>query len=124
MSTNRAITALIVLVLVTSASGVFSQEPEIPDPVTIEQLNDHLYAITCTGGHMFGLDPYGITLIASVGEDGILLVDAGFLSTGESLRDTLAVLGDGNVRMIINTHCHGDHTMGNRFFRLRKKVSV
>ncbi len=85
--------------------------------ITISPLNDHLYMITCIGGEEFNLPQYGTNLIASVGPDGILLVDAAFTTTGEALRDTLKTLGNGNLKMVINTHYHGDHTFGNRFLK-------
>jgi cyclase len=86
-------------------------------PVALSQINNHLYLITCTGGSEFDLPLFGTNLIASVGSDGLLLVDAGFESTGEFLRDTLKALWDDKCITIINTHYHGDHAAANRFFR-------
>jgi len=89
---------------------------EIPkERISISQLTDRLYVVTCFGGEEWGQETFGSNLIASVGDDGILLVDAGFAATGERLRDTLKTLGNGSLRLVVNTHGHGDHAFGNRF---------
>ncbi len=103
------------LALVFNVAGQSAQQT-ITDPVRISQVTDIIYIITTVGGPEFNLPPYGTNLVTSVGPDGILMVDAGFVSTGEKLSDTLKTLGNGNLKMIINTHYHADHTPGNRFF--------
>jgi cyclase len=105
------------LVFVVSAcGGTHADSASLTGDTTIiiSPLNDHLYAITCVGGEEFNLPPYGTNLIASVGSDGILLVDAGFGSTAQALSDTLKTMGNGDLKLIINTHYHGDHTFGNQ----------
>ena len=46
-----------------------------PVTITIEPISENLYQISCPDGEEFGLPPYRTNLVASVGEDGILLVD-------------------------------------------------
>ncbi len=84
-------------------------------PLTISQLTDKLHIITVTGGREFNMPLFGTNLLASVGPDGILLVDAGFESTGPALRDTLKFLGNGKLKIVVSTHHHADHTGGNKF---------
>lgn len=84
-----------------------------PIRVAVSSLNDHLFRITCTAGEEFGLPPFGTNLVASVSPDGMLLIDAGFASTGAELADTLKRLYDGPRKIIVNTHGHGDHAGGN-----------
>lgn len=86
-------------------------------PISISPLTGSLHLITVTGGEEFGMPPYGTNLVASIGPDGILLVDAGFAATAQALKDTLSTFDNGNVRIIINTHFHGDHTLGNQVFK-------
>jgi cyclase len=88
-----------------------------PSAIEISKISEHLYVITCYGGEEFGLPRFGTNLVASAGPDGILLVDAAFASTGEKLRDTLKTLGNGKLKMVINTHYHGDHTFGNQYLK-------
>jgi glyoxylase-like metal-dependent hydrolase (beta-lactamase superfamily II) len=58
----------------------------------------------------------GVNLVASAGQDGILLVDTGWTATAEELNEQVRELGDGNVKLIIVTHPHADHYGGNGFF--------
>ncbi|MEW6411301.1 MAG: MBL fold metallo-hydrolase [Candidatus Zixiibacteriota bacterium] len=106
------------LLIWSLACCVFGQtaSQQIIDPVRISQLTDRMYIITTVGGPEFNLPPYGTNLVTSVGPDGILMVDAGFVSTGQKLSDTIKTLGNGNLKLIINTHYHGDHVPGNHFF--------
>jgi len=51
---------------------------------------------------------------AFIGPDGILLIDTGFSPRCiAKLKAKLQELGDGDIKYIINTHNHGDHTAGN-----------
>jgi cyclase len=54
--------------------------------------------------------------VASIGEDGILLVDTGEKETSEKLKSVLDTFGKGTPKIIINTHAHVDHTGGNAIF--------
>lgn len=72
--------------------------------VTAEKLNDHLYRLVTNA--------YGTTIcVASVGADGILLVDTGVEPAAPKLKEALAGLG-GKLAAIILTHEHADHTGG------------
>jgi glyoxylase-like metal-dependent hydrolase (beta-lactamase superfamily II) len=89
----------------------FSQTEYNPSEAGIKvvRLTDKIYKLQCISG------TYTNT-IASVGEDGVLLVDTGYPQTSEPLRDALQKLGDGRVRIVINTHEHSDHIGGNGVF--------
>lgn len=93
--------------------GTMHADNADPIRVAVSSLNDNLYRITCTAGEEFGLPPFGTNLVASVGPDGLLLIDAGFASTGAELADTVKSLYDGPRKIIVNTHGHGDHAGGN-----------
>lgn len=49
----------------------------------------------------------------SVGRDGILLIDDQLAPMSEKIRESLKALGGGELRFILNTHWHSDHTGGN-----------
>jgi cyclase len=51
---------------------------------------------------------------ASVGPDGILLVDNGLEHLADSIQASLRSIGHGAIRTIVNTHWHQDHTGANR----------
>ena len=73
----------------------------------VTQLNDHIYELTIDGGG------YTVKVIASVGKDGILLVDAGQEGHAEKLRTAVKNLGYDMPKIIINTHAHVEHIGGN-----------
>ena len=60
--------------------------------------------------------PYNFVHLASVAEDGILLIDTGFGETAPALLDELKKLGQGQFAYILNTHAHADHIGGNPVF--------
>ena len=53
---------------------------------------------------------------ASVGADGILIVDDDYAEVSPKLAEALKALGSEKPRFILNTHWHGDHTEGNKYF--------
>jgi len=69
-------------------------------------------------GSVYMLEGAGGNIAASVGEDGIVIVDDQFAPLADKIRAALKDLGvtDKPVRFVINTHFHGDHTGGNAPF--------
>jgi glyoxylase-like metal-dependent hydrolase (beta-lactamase superfamily II) len=74
--------------------------------------------VTKVSGNIYMLEGEGGNIAASVGEDGIVLVDDQFAPLAERIQAALKNLGitDKPVRFVINTHYHGDHTGGNAPF--------
>ena len=100
---QRIIMALVTLALLISPAAS-AQEDAPPPPVTITHLTGPLHLIECNGNaHM----------VASIGEDGTLLVDTGYAGTAEAVAAALDELGAGPVRVIVNTHGDPDHVGGN-----------
>jgi len=93
-----------VLAGVVASSDVLSQDKPVFQVTT---LADNIYELSTDGGG------YTVKVIASVGDDGILLVDTGQKETSTDLLATLQKLGSGHPRIIINTHSHIEHTGGN-----------
>jgi len=64
------------------------------------------------------LEGAGGNIGASIGEDGIVIVDDQFAPLADKIQASLKSLGitDKPVRFVINTHYHGDHTGGNTPF--------
>jgi len=69
-------------------------------------------------GNVYMLEGAGGNIGASIGEDGIVIVDDQFAPLAEKIQAALKSLGitDKPVRFVINTHYHGDHTGGNAPF--------
>jgi glyoxylase-like metal-dependent hydrolase (beta-lactamase superfamily II) len=73
---------------------------------------------TLVAGNIYLLQGTGGNIAASVGEDGIVLVDDEFARLAPKIAAALKSLGitDRPVRYVINTHYHFDHTGGNAPF--------
>jgi cyclase len=71
--------------------------------------------VTKVSGNIYMLEGEGGNIAASVGEDGIAIVDDQFAPLADKIQAALKNLGitDKPVRFVINTHYHGDHTGGN-----------
>src|SRR5713226_2086236 len=74
--------------------------------------------VTKVSGNIYMLEGSGGNIAASVGADGIVIVDDQFAPLAEKIQAALKGLGvtDKPVRFVINTHYHGDHTGGNEPF--------
>jgi cyclase len=71
--------------------------------------------VTKVSGNIYMLEGAGGNIAASVGEDGIVIVDDEFAPLADKIQAALKNLAitDKPVRFVINTHYHGDHTGGN-----------
>jgi len=74
--------------------------------------------VTKVSGNIYMLEGDGGNIAASVGEDGIVIVDDQFAPLADKIQAALKDLKitDKPVRFVINTHYHGDHTGGNAPF--------
>ena len=86
-----------------------TKQPEIT--VRITKAAGSVYFLDCEGG--FG----GGNVAASIGDDGILLVDDMFAAMGPKVLAALKTISDKPVKMVLNTHFHGDHIQGNKNFQ-------
>lgn len=75
------------------------------DTVKIEDI-----ALSPTLHYMLGS---GGNMLVSTGANGLVLVDNEFPEMTPKIREALAELQDGPVRLLLNTHFHSDHTGGN-----------
>jgi cyclase len=52
----------------------------------------------------------------STGSDGAFIVDTQFAPLSEKIQTAVRAAGGGDVRFVVNTHFHGDHSGGNENF--------
>ncbi|HYX53859.1 MAG TPA: MBL fold metallo-hydrolase [Candidatus Limnocylindrales bacterium] len=67
-------------------------------------------------GTVYMLEGAGGNIGASVGDDGIVVVDDEFLPLADKIEAALKGITDKPVKFVLNTHWHGDHTGGNPHF--------
>ena len=78
-----------------------------PIDMRLEAVRGPVSRITCRWGMLNNI-------AVSAGPDGLLIVDSGFgKRAAGALQKTLAGLGNRDLRFIVNSHPHGDHTAGN-----------
>jgi len=94
------------LVFLISAGCLFAQAAPAPPQIQVTQLGPGLYL----------LPVYSVNTVVFAGEDGVLIIDAGYEQAHNILLAELKKLNAENVKYIINTHWHFDHCGGNKNF--------
>jgi glyoxylase-like metal-dependent hydrolase (beta-lactamase superfamily II) len=64
-------------------------------------------------GSVWYLQGAGGNIGLSIGEDGVVMIDDQFAPLTDRIVDAINGLTDSEIRFVINTHVHGDHTGGN-----------
>ena len=64
-------------------------------------------------GSVYYLEGAGGNIGLSVGEDGVVMIDDQFAGLTDKILAAIRTLSDGEIRFVVNTHIHGDHTGGN-----------
>ncbi len=67
-------------------------------------------------GNVHMLEGSGGNIGLLVGDDGILMIDDQFAPLADKIRAATAKIHNGELKFLVNTHWHGDHTGGNGIF--------
>jgi glyoxylase-like metal-dependent hydrolase (beta-lactamase superfamily II) len=94
------------LTLLIGAAASAQQQDFSKVEVKAAKVAGNVYVLTGSGGNIG----------ASVGDDGVALVDDQFAPLSPKIHAALAQLSKKPVRFLINTHWHFDHTGGNAMF--------
>lgn len=73
--------------------------------------------LTHVGGTVYMLEGEGGNIGASVGGDGIVIVDDQYAPLADKIKAALKGVTEKPIRFVINTHYHEDHTSGNAIFQ-------
>jgi cyclase len=63
--------------------------------------------------NFYTLEGQGGTIGVLAGPDGVLMVDSQFAPLSEKILAAIRQISDGRLRVLVDTHVHGDHTGGN-----------
>jgi cyclase len=74
-----------------------------PEPIRATKLTDRIAVLTGDGGNV------GLV----VAEDGLLMIDGGYANRAVELQSAVAQTGSHPVKILFNTHWHGDHVGSN-----------
>ena len=116
----KATTQIISFLLITALGSTAKAQ----DAMTIPEFFEHrgidfdsieIEAEVITPGLYF-LSGSGGNVVASIGEQGVLIVDDQYPALAPKIRSVIRDLGGGDVDFVINTHWHFDHTMANSTF--------
>ena len=99
-------------ILLTLALAAAQDQDLSKVQITVSKVSGNVYMLQGEGGNIG----------ASVGEDGIVVVDDQYAPLAEKIQAALKGVTDKPVRFIINTHYHGDHTGGNAYFQKQAPV--
>jgi cyclase len=78
--------------------------------------------VSKVAGNVYMLEGAGGNIGASVGDDGIVIVDDQYAPLADKIQAALKGITDKPVRFIINTHYHPDHTGGNAYFQKQAPI--
>lgn len=78
--------------------------------------------VSKVAGNVYILMGAGGNIGASVGDDGIVIVDDQYAPLADKIQAALKGITDKPVRFIINTHYHPDHTGGNAYFQKQAPI--
>jgi cyclase len=73
--------------------------------------------VTKVAGNIYMLKGAGGNIGASIGDDGIVIVDDQYAPLADKIQAALKGISDKPVRFVINTHYHEDHTGSNEYFQ-------
>jgi cyclase len=105
--------ALILAAGLLVAGGLEAQSPAGSDvEIKVSKVAGSVYMLQGVGGNIG----------ASVGDDGIVLIDDESGPLSEKIQAALRALTDKPLRFVINTHYHGDHIGGNAYFQRQAPV--
>jgi glyoxylase-like metal-dependent hydrolase (beta-lactamase superfamily II) len=82
--------------------------------MTTEHLADSVYMMVGSGGNI------GV----SAGDDGLLIIDDQFEPLAERISAALDEIVKGQLRYVVNTHYHGDHTGANDYMHVVRNATI
>ena len=87
---------------------IFIIQSSLIAQITFEKIRDSIYLISGTGG---------ANMIASIGNDGALLIETNDPAVTDDIENAIQKQCNKPVRLVINTHWHPDHVLGNASWR-------
>jgi cyclase len=98
---------VLLFVLACLSNVSFAQENFDSVKVVAQKVSDQIFMLKGAGGNIGVL----------IGKDGTLMVDDQFAPLANRINGAIKTLDPGEIRFLVNTHMHGDHSGGNENFK-------
>lgn len=97
-----------ILCLAVAATAItWAQAPDFSKvEIKANKISSNFYMLEGQGGQIGVL----------TGPDGVFMVDGQFAPLSDKIAAAIKGVGGGQIRLLVNTHVHGDHTGGNENF--------
>ena len=106
---------LVLGLLGIAAAGLCGPPAHAADATAAPPPEIHTYHVQ---GNVYALFGAGGNVVVQVGEQGVMVIDTGIRPMAEKLAAAIKQLaGTRQIRYVINTHMHPDHTGGNEVIR-------
>lgn len=104
-------TPLLILALCLSSFPLHAQENDI----ITTKIKDNIHLL---------ISPQGGNVVVSTGNDGAFLIDDQLTGRSDIINATANKISDKDIKFILNTHYHFDHTGGNEYFGNENAVII
>jgi cyclase len=105
MSNRKPLLALGTLFALVCSGAAFAQGQTDFSAVQVKVHN--------VAGNFYYLEGQGGNVGVLAGDDGVLMIDDQFAPLTEKLVAAVRTISDKPIKLLVNTHIHGDHTGGN-----------
>ncbi|WP_462249853.1 MBL fold metallo-hydrolase [Ekhidna sp.] len=93
--------------LITLPSLTFAQRNWDAIEVKVNKVSDNISYLVGSGGNIGVIH----------GNDGVLIIDDQFAPLSEKIKQAVKTLSSEDIKYVLNTHYHGDHSGGNENFK-------
>ena len=107
---NRTLFALASPLALLAAHAALGQAPAAPAQPDFAAVQIKVHKVA---GNFYYLEGQGGNVGVLVGDDGVLMIDDQFAPLTEKLVNAVKTISKKPIKMLVNTHVHGDHTGGN-----------
>lgn len=102
---------LLILTLCIAPFSAYAQESD----VKIIQVKNNIHVL---------VSPQGGNVVTSTGEDGTFIIDDQLAGRSALIKAAAKSINDQDIKFVLNTHYHFDHTGGNEFFGKENAIIV
>ena len=100
----KSLVITVVVFLISYSIGAQSRFDKVEIKAT--EVSENIFMLEGSGGN--------IAVIR--GDDGVLMIDSQYGPLSEKIKAAITELSDSDIKYLLNTHWHGDHTGGNKNF--------